>query len=157
MCSSDLEVSVAQVLGVALEELLQHARSSGEQRLEARGRHAGPAEFNTGDAAGCDRDLGHSHDRQLPHLDLLGGIGDGLVDLISHDEVAELVGVVSGGGGEEGCDLNDAGGLFVVGDLVGTGEEAWIVLGDLGELVGGEVVAPDLGETIVGEIGRAYV
>ena len=71
------------------------------------------------------------------------------MDLISHEEVAELAGVVTGDAVEEGGDFNNAGGLFVVGDLVGAGEECRIVLGDLGEFVGADVVGPDLGDTVV--------
>ena len=70
------------------------------------------------------------------------------MDLVGNEEVAELAGVVTGNASEERRDFNNAGGFFVVGEFVGTGEERRIVLGDLGELVGADVVGPDLGRTV---------
>ena len=71
------------------------------------------------------------------------------MDLISDEVIAELGGVVAGDAVEEGGDFNNPGGLFVVGDFVGAGEESRIVLGDLGEIGGADVVRPDLGDAVV--------
>ena len=98
--------------------------------------------------AGCasGASLGCGHHDQLTHLNLAGGRSHCLVDLISHQEIAELAGVVTADTCEEGRYIDDPGGFLVEGERIATGEQGRIMLGQLHQGVGAWVVAPDLGE-----------